>query len=178
MYIVSVSSSWGGDDFERVLGFNLVNDWLTTQGVQFIEESTTNWSYPYRSCRVVLTADQFTKLSAVKAVSLDVKCEVKHGGFTGNVELLLAKTEELIAKVGRTEEFNGKVNVHMPGNLLLQFNETLLLENSCTDALQDAMDKGWRVIAACPQPDQRRPDYILGRFNPETSNCASARRYA
>lgn len=63
--------------------------------------------------------------------------------------------------------FNQRVEVHMPGHALSTYNETMLLEDSCTDALQTALNKGWRIIACCPQPDSRRPDYILGRYNPE-----------
>lgn len=62
--------------------------------------------------------------------------------------------------------YNEKCEVHVPNMPLLLYNETLLLEDSCTDALQNRLDEGWRIIAACPQP-QRRPDYILGRYNPE-----------
>jgi hypothetical protein len=72
--------------------------------------------------------------------------------------------------------FNNRCEVHMPGQALATYNETLLLSDSCTDALQDAMDKGWRIIAACPQPDARRPDYILGRFNPDRDVNTGARR--
>lgn len=61
--------------------------------------------------------------------------------------------------------YNEKVGVHTPGNMLTHYNETLLLEDHCTDRLQDALDKGWRLIACCPQPDGRRPDYVLGRYN-------------
>lgn len=74
--------------------------------------------------------------------------------------------------------YNDKCEVHMPGQALSMYNETLLLEDSCTDALQEALDVGWRVIAACPQPDKRRPDYILGRFNPEFAPGDGAKRRA
>ena len=66
--------------------------------------------------------------------------------------------------------FNSKCEVHMPGMALSMYNEVRLLEDCCTDALQGHLIDGWRIIAACPQPDQRRPDYILGRFNPTTAN--------
>lgn len=52
----------------------------------------------------------------------------------------------------------------------------MLLEDACTDQLQGALNSGWRIISACPQPDQRRPDYILGRFNPDQSEDGGARR--
>lgn len=61
--------------------------------------------------------------------------------------------------------FNNRCNQHQPTVGLWNFNETMLLENSCTDQLQDYLDDGWRIIAVSPQPDQRRPDYILARFN-------------
>lgn len=65
--------------------------------------------------------------------------------------------------------FNRKVGVHLSGNALSLYNELMLAEDCCTDELQHRLDEGWRIIAACPQP-QRRPDYILGRINP--SRCA------
>ena len=26
------------------------------------------------------------------------------------------------------------------------------------------ISEGWRILAICPQPNQRRPDYIMGRL--------------
>lgn len=62
--------------------------------------------------------------------------------------------------------YNQTCEVHMPGQALSTYNELMLAEDSCTDALQRSLDDGWRIIAACPQPDARRPDYVLGRYNP------------
>lgn len=64
------------------------------------------------------------------------------------------------------QSFNQRVEVHIPGNALTVYNKTQLLEDCCTDHLQEELDQGWRIIAVCPQPDQRRPDYILGRYEP------------
>lgn len=71
--------------------------------------------------------------------------------------------------------YNEHVEVHTPGNMLATYNETLLLEDACTDELQKSLDSGWRIIAACPQA-QRRPDYILGRWNPEIDAGNGAKR--
>lgn len=60
--------------------------------------------------------------------------------------------------------FNDKCHQHQPNNALFGITEIMLLENSCTDALQEQLARGWRIIAVQPQPDQRRPDYILGRY--------------
>lgn len=71
--------------------------------------------------------------------------------------------------------YNETVEVHVPGPSLLTYNETSLLEDACTDKLQSQLDSGWRIIAACPQ-SQRRPDYILGRYNPERQMVTFANR--
>lgn len=62
-------------------------------------------------------------------------------------------------------EFNQKCNVHI-GNLgLLNINQLGYANDYCTEALQEILNKGWRILAVCPQPDQRRPDYVLGRHD-------------
>lgn len=72
--------------------------------------------------------------------------------------------------------YNNRCDVHMPGNMLASYNEVQLMEDSCTDRLQESLSQGWRMIAVCPQPDQRRPDYIMGRWNPDVDPTASAKR--
>ena len=73
-------------------------------------------------------------------------------------------------------EYTTLCEVHMPGQALSMYNDMKLLEDSCSDAVQEALNEGWRIIAACPQPDQRRPDYILGRFDPKHDGERSAKR--
>ena len=102
------------------------------------------------------------------------------------IDLSLDVTEQLIALAEKpiklTQEsvgdqyYNNKCEVHMPGMALSIYNEMLLLEDACTDELQSSLNSGWRIVAACPQPDQRRPDYILGRFNPNFDGDSSAKR--
>lgn len=72
--------------------------------------------------------------------------------------------------------YNEVVQVHMPGYTLATYNATMLLQDACTDALQSALDDGWRIVAALPQPDQRRPDYVLGRYDPNHEAGKAARR--
>lgn len=93
-------------------------------------------------------------------------------------EAVVSKMEALDIPVeSATAEhvFNEHCDVHVPGNILISYNETLLLEDSCTDNLQSYLNSGWRIVAVCPQA-QRRPDYILGRYNPELDIGGSARR--
>ena len=82
--------------------------------------------------------------------------------------VILEKMKEAADKLEKIafeppQDFNYKVNVHVPNLGLLMVNEVTWLENCCTEVLQEYLDKGWRILAVCPQPDQRRPDYILGR---------------
>jgi len=58
---------------------------------------------------------------------------------------------------------NERVNVSVPGFALMEIRELAVWPDACTDHLQDALNEGWHILAICPQPDQRRPDYILGR---------------
>lgn len=55
------------------------------------------------------------------------------------------------------------VQIAVPDLGLLSIEKVYLLENACTDTLQDYLEQGWRIIAVCPPNSQRRPDYILGR---------------
>ena len=80
---------------------------------------------------------------------------------------VMDKMDKVLKMKPLTGEMNTRCDVHMPGQALSVYNDTMLMENACTDALQVELNNGWRIIAACPQPDQRRPDYILGRFNPK-----------
>jgi hypothetical protein len=63
----------------------------------------------------------------------------------------------------RETSYNSKCEVHVPGLGLLLIDEVQCIEDACTDALQSHLDEGWRIVACCPQPDSRRPDYIIGR---------------
>lgn len=85
------------------------------------------------------------------------------------LEMLVTRTTQRTAveldgeSLAALRDYNAKVHVHVPGFGLLMLNEVDMEYDCCTDVLQDRLNKGWRIIAACPQPDKRRPDYILGR---------------
>lgn len=78
------------------------------------------------------------------------------------VEDLFATLADKLA-AAQPASFNQRCQQHQPNEALLNIAETMLLENCCTDELQRHLGNGWRIIAVQPQPDQRRPDYILGR---------------
>ena len=60
--------------------------------------------------------------------------------------------------------YNQLVNVAVGGSTL-HIDAVKVVEDYCTDQLQKELDSGWRIVAVCVQPNQRRPDYILGKTN-------------
>lgn len=77
---------------------------------------------------------------------------------------LMNKQFEQLSKFS-SHQFNEKCNVPNYDTSMQLINQILLLEDCCSDYLQQALKRGWRIIAVSPQPDQRRPDYILGRHS-------------
>lgn len=58
---------------------------------------------------------------------------------------------------------NDRTNVAvMQEHNLMRIDKVKIETNCCTDRLQDLLDDGWRILAICVQPNQRRPDYVLG----------------
>ncbi len=62
-----------------------------------------------------------------------------------------------------TAPVNERCNVIVAGSSVVEFVEVAAHTNLCTDELQQHLREGWRILAICVQPDQRRPDYILGK---------------
>lgn len=73
-------------------------------------------------------------------------------------------TKSLVDFGQRTTTYlNQKCSVAVSGIGLLSVEQVKIEADLCTDRLQELLDDGWRIVAVCVQPDQRRPDYILGR---------------
>lgn len=88
---------------------------------------------------------------------------------------LIAKQFDQLTQLSK-QTFNEKVNVPNMDAFISKINQTMLLEDCCTDYLQSHLIKGWRIIAICPQPNQRRPDYVLGKILDEEELRSSALR--
>lgn len=57
------------------------------------------------------------------------------------------------------------VNVAIPNAGLFSVTRVKVLEDSCTDVLQEHLDDNWRIVAVCPPNDTRRPTYVLGHMD-------------
>lgn len=100
--------------------------------------------------------------SILALVSLHVKVKCTPFVYAG-----MPKADSLDLEP-RAPAINIKNHFVQPGNELLKIQNAIAVENICTDTLRtDYLEKGWMILAICPQPNQRRPDYILGRYNKE-----------
>lgn len=105
---------------------------------------------------------------------VDVRFCIEGGTIeTSNMLTILHEVQNALNRVAglaipateqaRTQLLNERCNVHVPGLGLLIIDEVEVETDCCTQALQRRLDEGWRILAVCPQPDKRRPDYVLGR---------------
>ena len=94
----------------------------------------------------------------------------KHMGLINDLITIQDKLQTALASFNEKIEFNSKCDVHVANLGLLHVNQLAYTKDTCTEDLQLKLNCGWRILAVCVQPDQRRPDYILGRFNTEEQN--------
>lgn len=83
--------------------------------------------------------------------------------------------ERLSHQLQDRDSFNSHCQVHVVGSHLMTVNELMFCEDYCTDALQDRLNEGWKIISCCVQ-DAWRPDYVLGRYNPNYIPTSGAER--
>lgn len=111
--------------------------------------------------------DYFSVSQLSKAMELvDTTTETLVSNFALSFDRLSQVFANKLTESEQTS-FNKRCQQQQPNLALLNVTETMLLEDSCTDNLQGYLAKGWRILAIQPQPDQRRPDYILGRTHKE-----------
>lgn len=73
--------------------------------------------------------------------------------------------EAMQPRVDVAAPVNERCNVVVAGNGMLQAVDTVKVATDYwAESLQRELDAGWRILAICVQPDQRRPDYVLGRI--------------
>lgn len=162
IYDVKLTWIYGSDDAskQKRLDRKVI---LESMGIPDIDPEAS-------SPRIIVDASQLAELQAAGVAVEEVRGYVLE---RDSMESILARFEAIAKKLDTLplHDFvhNERCEVHMPGQALSTYNETLLIEDACTDVLQESLNSGWRIICACPQPDSRRPDYILGRFNPQLS---------
>tara|TARA_R110002124_G_C8974430_1_gene515633 strand:+ start:16538 stop:17110 length:573 start_codon:yes stop_codon:yes gene_type:complete len=156
----------------RDLDFIELNTWESQAEIE------SEWSRRVLSkeAATILNEDQILQL-AIRNIEFKVESSTN---VTLDVSKQLVELAEkpirLLSEGDGGVNHNHHVEVHMPNHAMAFYNEVMLLGDACSDNLQMQLTNGWRILAACPQPDQRRPDYILARFNPDVEAPIDARR--
>lgn len=117
--------------------------------------------------RVVVDGEKLNELIVAGISVSEVKKVVTETDVSKIIARMADKPQIVLESGDAARNHNARVDVHMPGQALSMYNELMVREDARTGELEGVLNRGWRIIAACPQPDQRRPDYILGRYNPE-----------
>lgn len=122
--------------------------------------------------------DVVLAVDIIAFVALGIPFKVETAAPADNFRNLLTSINDIQSSIARLmsytvdlqgpatgfgQQFNSKVHVHVPGLGLMLVDQVTVLVDICTDELQSNLDDGWRILAVCPQPNTRRPDYILGR---------------
>jgi hypothetical protein len=80
------------------------------------------------------------------------------------VKLELKRFKGVIpARIAENIPIANDVHIHLPNTVLHGIRTVYLLEDCCTDRLQEHLDNGWQILCICPPLNKRRPDYILGK---------------
>lgn len=163
--------TWGDDEERNTKVKAQIEErrqFLDGIGVQLGETDREN-SHPQK---VLMSDDQLLECIVARFKTTEIRPRIFKGrgvedigGINDIMDKFHVMAAKLLALPSAERAYNEKCTVHMPGQALATYNEVMLLEDSCSDELQRQLDNGWRIITACPQPDARRPDYILGRFN-------------
>lgn len=103
-------------------------------------------------------------LSLLRALP-DVEITIVSGELAATAwEVVTERLERIEQRVAdATPVVNERCNVVVPGLGLMEIREVCVENDFCTEMLQQRLNEGWRILAICVQPDQRRPDYVLGR---------------
>lgn len=123
---------------------------LSGKEIELQDDGTLNWTfYDYQ-------------LTLEEAFSICNNFTIKGRTRYGRIEDLEKELSEFVPN-SNPAPVNQRCNVIVAGTSVIEMNSVHLLADACTDTLQSELNLGWRILAICVQPDQRRPDYILGR---------------
>lgn len=141
---------------------------LTEEGLELIRGI---FPMAHKSGDYIYDATGLVEINLLQEIIRKVDVEVKIKPFKGNA--FFARNgdidERLSCLEGQLELLREThtVQMHLPNFSLLTFNQVSVLEDYCTNRLQEKLNEGWRIIAVCPPLSERRPTYIVGRFIPE-----------
>lgn len=181
MIQLSCEQSYFSDYEPYLVEFNKIRDELFSLGQTAIAEKLEKYeperNYFYTPAVEFLADSELVVSLMSKGFSAKIKSSLPQDSDLQNKiqsceKSIDALMSQLAGKLNcdsdalKNNYYNNRCECHISNVGLHMMNRTMLLENSCTDDLTQALANGWRIISALPQPDQRRPDYILGKYDP------------
>lgn len=161
--ITRIELSW--DTVEKLKGSEEL--WQSVASIILLPTWDKRETY-WPGVEMVVDLDLVLPALAEYGIDVIVKPGQSNAFVTGIKDKIQGLTRSLKLLEAKQELASGNcVQIHVPNNSLLAVNEVQVLEDLCTDALQSELNDGWRILAVCPPLSERRPTYILGRFNPE-----------
>lgn len=147
---------------KRVVKIELdYNQVMTNEQVEMLEKASGNTiktepvlDKPELRMVDCLSREHLVSLEEIQAIKIPFRIL--------EVTSFYRKPEEFQVR-GTPAPVNEKCNVIVAGVSMLHIDEVIVVTNCCTESLQTELNQGWRILAICVQPDQRRPDYVLGR---------------
>ena len=147
--------------------------WRESFDEEYVKERSDEYKLVEKSGYVQLDSDDFYLADLNKVMEEYPSLEYTVKGLPKAIQsestdmihqmnLIAEKIEDAKNKFTESVQFNQRCEVHVPNLGLLNINKLAYATDYCTENLQELLLMGWRIIAVCPQPDQRRPDYILG----------------
>lgn len=149
----------------------LKEDWdaLTLEEVMAKHPKKVELEYGEREH--ILTLEQYESCYSYCTIKqiLDLNTEAQIHAI--DLDKLASKIADSVLGSHGDKLFNNRLEIHQPDMPLFTYNRFIHLDDCCTDILQEHyINKGYRVVACIPQPDQRRPDYILGKYVKEEND--------
>lgn len=148
-----------------------VNNWPTVKGMyenrkKAWPEDPTKWEVDmYGNRRQRIGIDEAL---ALQSVGIDFDIEGVDGTMLTRMQDRVSEANKYGEKMPLELNTGQVVQIAVPDLGLLQITEVTWMEDACTEALQEMLNDGWRILAVCPPNAQRRPDYILGRRKRDT----------
>lgn len=83
-------------------------------------------------------------------------------GISARVSRVRGLMDERLPTLGKPDTGVNITNISIPNAGLFAVKKLKVLENECTEYVDEWLAKGWRIVAVCPPNDTRRPTYVMG----------------
>lgn len=153
-----------------------------------INDRARGFSYGNKECETAFTEAEYNKLRDVLGLPpIEQRNEsASKNEFVGSIDDLALLAEMGLepkvsrvrgmfidrtdmpaeGRIGAIPDFSSQtiINLTIPNAALFAVRSLMVVEDECTNRVQQYLDEGWRIVAVCPPNDTRRPTFILGHM--------------